>query len=324
MKRRSLVSFAAAIAALAALPARAQQPRVRRVGWLGANTSAAAGHLAAVFTARLKELGWVEGHNVHIDVRWAAGQTTKFREFAAELVAAGCEVIVTSGDAAGLAARDAGPTTPVVLASSADPVAAGLVQSLARPGGSVTGLTASRGDTAGKRLELLKDLVPGLRHAAVLSNPDSNRPEMAALRAEAPRLDVTLEVFEFRRVTDLDVVSSSLARAPIGALLVLSDPLVFTNRIAINEFALRQKMPTMQGLREYTQDGGLMSYGPDFVVMFRRAADFVDRILKGAKPADLPVEQPLKYELVINLKTAKALGITIPQSLLVRADELIQ
>ena len=296
---------------------------MRKVGWLGANTPAAAGHLAAAFAARLKELGWVEGQNVAID-RWAAGQTAKFRELASELVAAGSEVIVTSGDAAGVAARDAGPTTPVVLASSANPVAAGLVQSLARPGGSVTGLTASRGDTAGKRLQLLKELVPGLRHVAVLSNPDSNRPEMMALRSDAPSLGVALEVFDFRRVADLELIAGFPQRASIGALLVLSDPLVFTHRIAINDFALRQRLPTMQGLREYTQDGGLMSYGPDFVVMFRRAADFVDKILKGAKPADLPVEQPLTYELVINLKTAKALGLTIPPAILLRADEVIE
>ena len=166
--------------------------------------------------------------------------------------------------------------------------------------------------------------MPGLRHVAVLSNPDSNRPEMMALRSDAPSLGVALEVFDFRRVADLELIAGFPQRASIGALLVLSDPLVFTHRVAINDFALRQRLPTMQGLREYTQDGGLMSYGPDFVVMFRRAADFVDKILKGAKPADLPVEQPLTYELVINLKTAKALGLTIPPAILLRADEVIE
>jgi putative ABC transport system substrate-binding protein len=324
MKRRRVV-----ISGLGLLPlggvhlAAAQAGRVRTIGWLGANTRAAAGHLTVAFGERMTELGWVEGRNLSMVVRWASGQSTRFRELAVELMAAGVELIVTSGDAAGIAARDAKPGVPVVLASSADPVGAGLVHSLSRPGGSVTGLTASRGDTAGKRLQLLQEMVPGLRLVAVLTNPEANRAELTALRADAPGLGITLAVFDFRRATDLEAIAAHVQRPAVGAMLVLSDPLVFTNRRLINEFALSQRLPTMQGLREYTRDGGLLSYGPDFLAMFRRAADFTDKILRGANPADLPVEQPTRYELVINLGTAKALGLSVPKSLLLRADEVI-
>jgi putative ABC transport system substrate-binding protein len=304
--------------------AHGQQRSTRIVGFLGANTPSAAGHLTTAFVTRLRELGWVEGRNLTIEYRWAAGQTAKFQQFATELVAAGADVIVTSGDAAAKAARQATNKVPIVMAATANILATGLVKSLARPGGNVTGLTFSTVDTVGKRLELLKEAVPGLNRAAVLFNPDANPEEVAATREVAPALGVVLDVFEFRVLGDLDRIASYPERSRIGALFVVSDPLVFTNRIAINDFAIREKLPTVHRLKEYATDGGLISYGPDFVTFFRRAAEYVDKILKGAKTEDLPVEQPTFYQLVLNLKTAKAIGLTIPPTLLTRADEVIE
>jgi putative ABC transport system substrate-binding protein len=306
------------------LMARAQQTHIRKVGFLGANTPAAAGHLAVAFAERLKELGWVEGKSLAIEYRWAAGQTSKFQELAGELASAGVEVIVTSGDAAVRASREASGTLPIVMASSANPIGAGLIESLARPGGTVTGLTSVHDDTVGKRLHLLKEIVPGLHRVFVLKNPDSNQSEVKVLREAAATLNIALELVEFRNQADLERIASHPDRATIGAMMVLSEPLVFSNRVAINEFALRQRLPTMHALQEYARDGGLVSYGPDFVVFFRRAAEFVDKILKGAKPSDLPVERPTTFKLTINQKTARALGLTIPASILTFADEVIE
>jgi putative tryptophan/tyrosine transport system substrate-binding protein len=233
-------------------------------------------------------------------------------------------VIVTSGNAPAVAAAQETRTVPIVLASSADIVSAGLVKSLSHPGGNVTGLTFAPEDTVGKRLELLKEVVPGLRHVAVLYNPDANPEQVAALRVVAPNLSIELSVFEFRGLAELDNITKSQQRSKFAALFVVSDPLVFVNRIAINQFALRERLPTIHMLQEYAADGGLLSYGPDFPDFFRRAADFVDKILRGAKAEELPVERPTTFRLVINLKTAKTLGLAIPESFLLRADEVIE
>lgn len=324
MQRRALLAAIGVAAAIAPLVTLAQPQRIRKVGFLGANTPAAAGHLAAAFVARLKELGWIEGRNLVIEWRWAAGQSSKLRELSAELVAAHVDVIVTSGTVPALAAHAATQAIPIVLASSGNLVTAGLAQSLARPGGNVTGLTFANDDLAGKRLQLLREALPGLQRVAVLRNPEGSPSELAALRAASVELAMALDMFDFRGVADLDLVAKFDERSPIGAMLVLSDPLVFTNRAAINEFALRRQVPTMHSLKEYAVDGGLMSYGSDFIAQWRRAAEFVDKILKGARAEDLPIEQPTKFELAINLATAKALGITIPQSLLLRADEVLR
>jgi putative tryptophan/tyrosine transport system substrate-binding protein len=301
-----------------------KQRQLPTIGFLGANTPAAAGHMTSAFLSRLQELGWVTGRNVVIEYRWAAGQTAKFRELAAELVAAGANVIVTSGNAAARGARQATDSIPIVLASSADLMATGLIRSLARPGGNVTGLTVAADDTAGKRLELLQEVAPGLRRIAVLYNPDAGEVEVRLLRELAPGLGLALDIFEFRSVGDLERISAHPQRAGIGGLFLVSEPLVFTNRVAINAFARREKLPSVHRLREYVVDGGLLSYGPDFRAFFSRAADFVDKILKGAEAQDLPVEQPTFYRLSVNLNTAKAIGLTIPETFLARADEVIE
>jgi putative tryptophan/tyrosine transport system substrate-binding protein len=324
MNRRSALKAISSGVILAPAYTLAQQDRMRSIGFLGANTPQAAGHLTNAFIARLKDLGWVEGKNLNVEYRWAAGQTGRFRALADELLAQGVEVIVTSGDAAGRAARSASQTIPIVMASSADPVGAGLAMSIPRPGGNVTGLTSTHDELAGKRLQLLKELVPDLNRIAVLRNPDASQSDTQAVRAAASTLGLAVDVFDFRKVSDLDAIAAFPQRAAIKGLMVLSEPLVFSNRVAINAFAASQRLPTIHSLREYTVDGGLMAYGPDFNVQFARAGDFVDKILKGAKPADLPFERPTKFILVISLKTAKALGLTFPQSILLRADEVIE
>jgi len=325
MQRRQFITLFAS-AAVASWPrmASGQRKSTAIVGFLGANTPAAAGHLTAAFVTRLRELGWVEGQNLKIEYRWAAGQTTKFLELATELVAAGADVIVTSGEAPTKAARQATNSVPIVMAASANILASGLVKSLAHPGGNVTGLTFSAIDTVGKRLELLKEAVPGLNRVGVLFNPDANPEEVVATSKVAPALGIALDVFEFRKLDDLERIAMHPERSKVGALFVVSDPLVFTNRIAINAFATKEKLPTIHRLKEYAVDGGLISYGPDFVAFFRRSAEYVDQILKGAKAEDLPVEQPTTYQFVVNLKTAKAIGLTIPPTMLTRADEVVE
>jgi ABC-type uncharacterized transport system substrate-binding protein len=319
-------AFVTGLGSAAAWPVvgRAQQGAVRKVGFLGANTPATAGHLATAFATRLQQLGWVEGKNLSIEYRWASGQTAKFSDLAAELVAARAEVIVTSGNAPAIAAARVTRTIPIVLASSADIVSAGLVQTLSHPGGNVTGLTFAPEDTVGKRLELLKEVVPRLRHVLVLYNPDANPEQVAALRVAAPTLSIELTVLEFRGLPDLDRIAKLQEGYELGALFVVSDPLVFVNRVAINQFALRARLPTIHMLQEYAVDGGLLSYGPHFPDFFRRAADFVDKILRGTKAEELPVERPTTFRLVVNLKTAAALDLPIPASVLARADEVIE
>jgi ABC-type uncharacterized transport system substrate-binding protein len=298
MRRRDFMFILGGVTAMP-FAARGQQGPLRKVGYLGANTPETAGHLVNAFVARLAQLGWIAGKNLAIEYRWAAGETAKFRELTDELIAAGAEVIVTSGNAPALAAARATTTIPIVLAASGDIVSAGLVKSLSHPGGNVTGLTFVPEDTVGKRLELLKEVVPGVSRIAVLYNPDANPEQVAALR-ELPE------------------------RAEINALFVVSDPLVFVNRIAINQFALRERLPTVHMLREYAVDGGLLAYGPHFPDFFSRAADFVDKILRGTKPEDLPVERATIFRMVVNLRTAKALGLAIPETFLLRADEVIE
>ncbi len=270
------------------------------------------------------QLGWIAGKNLAIEYRWAAGETAKFRELTDELIAAGAEVIVTSGNAPALAAARATTTIPIVLAASGDIVSAGLVKSLSHPGGNVTGLTFVPEDTVGKRLELLKEVVPGVSRIAVLYNPDANPEQVAALREVTANQATTLSLIEFKSTADLDRISALPERAEINALFVVSDPLVFVNRIAINQFALRERLPTVHMLREYAVDGGLLAYGPHFPDFFSRAADFVDKILRGTKPEDLPVERATIFRMVVNLRTAKALGLAIPETFLLRADEVIE
>jgi putative ABC transport system substrate-binding protein len=273
---------------------------------------------------RLSELGWIEGRTVAIAYRWAEGHSERYAEIAAEFVRLKVDVIVTTGPAVP-AAMQATSVIPVVFALAGDPVGTGLIASLARPGGNVTGLSIQQIDLASKRLELLREIVPGLRRLAIMANigfPDAVL-EMREVQSTAKMLGLEIVALAIRQAEDIAPAFESL-KGPVDALYVCADPIVSTNRIRINTSALGARLPTMHGFRDYVEVGGLMSYGPNNANLFRRAAEYVDKILKGAKPGDLPVEQPTKFDLIINLKTAKALGLTVLPSLLARADEIIE
>jgi len=276
----------------------------------------------AAFVQRLRELGWIEGRDIAIEYRYAEGRNERFAEIAAEFVELKVDIIVTTGPAAPQA-KKATSVIPIVLALSPDPVGAGLVASLARPGGNVTGLSMQLSDTAGKRLELLREAVPSFRRLAILANVGFAQAVLEASEAQAAARSLGFEVatLEIRREED---IVSAFASLKADALYVTADALVNLNRIRINTLANVARLPTIAGWREFVEAGSLMSYGPSLPDLFRRAAEYVDKILRGAKPADIPVEQPTKFELVINLKTAKALGLTIPPTLLARADEVIE
>jgi len=273
---------------------------------------------------RLSELGWIEGRTVAIAYRWAEGHSERYAEIAAEFVRLKVDVIVTTGPAVP-AAMQATSVIPVVFALAGDPVGTGLIASLARPGGNVTGLSIQQIDLASKRLELLREIVPGLRRLAIMANigfPDAVL-EMREVQSTAKMLGLEIVALAIRQAEDIAPAFESL-KGPVDALYVCADPIVSTNRIRINTSALGARLPTMHGFRDYVEVGGLMSYGPNNANLFRRAAEYVDKILRGAKPGDLPVEQPTKFELVINLKTAKALGLTVPLTLQAAADDVIE
>jgi putative tryptophan/tyrosine transport system substrate-binding protein len=278
----------------------------------------------AAFVQRLGELGWIEGRTIAIEYRWAEGRAERAAEIAAELVRMKVDVIVTSGTANVLAAKQATSAIPIVFAAIGDPVGSGIVASLARPGGNVTGLSIQQTDLAGKRLEMLREIVPGLRRLAILANVGNpgNVLDMREVQATARTVGLDVATFEIRRAEDIAPAFAAF-KGTVDALYTPPDALVNTNLIRINTLALAARLPTMYGSREYVKAGGMISYGPNFPDLFRRAADYVNMILRGAKPADLPVEQPTKFELVINLTTAKALGLVIPEAFLLRADEVI-
>jgi putative ABC transport system substrate-binding protein len=326
MKRREFITLLSGAVAARPLAARAQQPaKLPTIGLLGANSASQQSEWTAAFLQRLRELGWIEGRTVSIEVRWAEGSNERAAEIAAELVRLRVDIIVTSGTPIVLAAKRATAIVPIVFATAADPVGAGLVASLARPGGNVTGLSIQSTDLAGKRLELLREVVPGLHRLAAISSVGSPAAtlEMGEVQAAARTLGVEVAPFEIRRTEDFAPAFEAL-KSRAQALYVVTDPLMATNRIRINTLALSARLPTMHGFREYVEVGGLMSYGANFPELWRRAADYVHKILRGAKPANLPVEQPTKFDLIINLITAKALGLTIPPMLLAGADEVIE
>jgi putative ABC transport system substrate-binding protein len=275
----------------------------------------------------LRELGWVEGQSIVIEARFAEGRYDRLPRLAADLVRLKVDLIAAVGAAAASAAKNATQTIPIVMISVGDPEGLGLVASLARPGGNVTGLAFSVGfDTYGKGLELLKEAVPSVHRVAVLSNPANPYQPLAIenVSAVARSLGVQLQLLAVRSANELDGAFAAMVRERAGALLVMTDPMFTGNRARLADLGVKHKLPSMHGVRENAETGALMSYGPDFDVISRRAAIYVNKILRGAKPGDLPVEQPTKFELVINLKTAKALGLTIPPSLLLRADEVIE
>ena len=314
---------------LAAVPAaQAQQPaRMPRIGYLGTSSPSLEPHYVEAFRQKLRDLGYIEGQNIAIEYRWAEGQDDRLPALAAELVHLKADVIVTAGTPGTLAATQATKTIPIVMASSGDPVESGLVASLARPGGNVTGLSILAPELEGKRLELLKEVVPKLSRVAVLWNPANPVVQLVfeQTRLAASKLRLTLEpVVEVRRVDDFEDAFAKIAKARPRALVVIVDRLLLAHRARIVGFAATRRLPGMYGFREYVEAGGLMSYAPSNIELFRGAAVYVDKILKGTKPAELPVQQPTRFELVINLKTAKALGLTMPQSILIRADQVIR
>jgi len=329
MERRTFIAILTGGIVIAPLAAEAQQAaKIARIGYLSPN-GAAAPHLPEAFRQGLRDLGYVEGRNLVIEYRDAEGKFERLPALAAELVALKVDVIVAGPTPAALAAKQATRTIPIVFASGGDPVTDGLVTSLARPGGNVTGLSGLSPELVGKRLEHLKQAVPGVTRVAALWHPGAvgERTEKDMLKgaeAAARALGVRLQFVEARGPEDFDRAFSDMTRARAGALTVLTSPMLFSERRRLVDLAAKHRLPAVYPWREGVDAGGLMSYGTNAADMYRRVATYVDKILKGAKPADLPVEQPTKFELVMNLKTAKALGLTIPQSLLGRADELIQ
>src|SRR5262245_25535154 len=306
------------------LAAGAQQPgKLPTIGFFGQTTRSAASEWTAAFVQRLRELGWIDGRTITIEYRWAREE--RFAEIAAEFVGLKLDVIVASGTPATLAAKQATAVIPIVFTNAGDPVGTGLVASLARPGGNVTGLANQISDTGGKKLELLREAVPGLRRLAIMANVGNpaSMLEMREAQATARTLGLEIITSEIRRAEDIAPAFEAL-RDRADALYLCPDPLMNTNRTRINILAVGARLPTMHGIREYVEAGGLMSYGVNFANQFRRAADYVDKILRGAKPADIPVEQPTKSALVINLTTAKVLGLAVPSTLLARADEVIE
>ena len=274
---------------------------------------------------RLRELNWTEGRNLAIEIRWAEGRNERLAEVTAEFVRRKVDVIVTSATPPTLAAKQATSVIPIVFAALGDPVGAGLVASLARPGGNATGLSLQQSDAASKRLELLRDVVPGLRRLAIMANSGNPSAALDMREAEATARALGLEVITSVILRSEDIAPAfDTLKGGVEALYVCNDPLVNTNRVRMNTLALAARLPAVYGFRELVEAGGLMSYGPNYSDLFRRAADFVDKILRGANPAEIPVEQPTKFDLVINLTTAKALSLPVPPSLLARADEVIE
>ena len=326
MRRREFITLLGGGAATTwSLTASAQQPgKLPIVGYLGTATTSTQGPWVAALVQRLRELGWIEGQTVAIDYRWAEGRPERFAEIAAEFVRLKVDVIVTVGGAVP-AAKQATSVIPIVFAAASDPVGSGLVASLARPGGNITGLWVQAPDLAGKRLELLHEVVQDLRRLAILVNVDYSAAvqEMGEAQAAAAKLGLEVTTLEIRRAEDIAPAFETL-KGRAEALYVTADSLLNTYRIRIITLANIARLPMISALQEIVESGGLMSYGPDNRDLFRRAGDYVDKILRGAKPGELPVEQPTKFDLAINLTTSKALGLTIPQTLLATADEVIE
>jgi len=312
---------------LGSLAAQAQQTgNVYRIGFLGNSTAALEANLVGPFREGLRDLGYVEGRNVLIEYRWAEGKYDRFPALIGELLALKVAVIVTAGTPATLAVKKATTSVPLVMTAVGDPVGTGIVPSLSHPGGNITGLTAISTEMDAKRLELLREVVPSVSYIALLWNAGSPLQVLAEKQVQAAAQVLRMRVLSLGVKTEEEIKSALavMARERLDALLVLADRLLLHHRVLIMDFATRHRLPGVHAYRELVEAGGLMSFGPSYADMHKRAAYFVDRILKGAKPGDLPVERPRTFELVINLKVAKALGLTIPQSVLLRGTEIIQ
>jgi putative ABC transport system substrate-binding protein len=324
MRRRQFIALLGGAAALP-VAARAQQAAMPVIGFLGTGTPSGWSQWTSAFVNRMRELGWIEGRTVRIEYRWAEGRNERYAEIAAELVRLKVDVIVTQGTPSVLAAKQATSVIPIVFASAGDPVGNGLVDNLARPNGNVTGLSAQGTDSAPKRLELLREVVPNLRTLAIMANVGNpfSILEVGEVQVAARKLGLNTATSEIRRAEDI-APAFDVIKGRAEALFISTDPLLITNIVRINALAQGAQVPTIGSWREFVEAGSLMSYGSNIPDQFRRAADLVDKILRGTKPGDLPVEQPTKFELLVNLKTAKAIGLTVPPSLLARADEVIE
>ena len=325
IRRRQFIPLLGGAAAAWPLAARAQQAaKLPTIGVLGTATATVWSPWTTAFVRRLRELGWIDSRTVAIEYRWAEGREAHYAEITAEFVRLKVDIILTAG-AAAPAAMQATSVIPIVLAIVGDPVGTGLVASLARPGGNVTGMSYQSTDLAGKRLELLREMLPGLRRLGIMTNVGYPAAvlEMGEVQATAGTLGLDVARLEIRRAEDIAPAVESL-KSGADALYACTDALLAAERVRINTLALATRLPTMFAIRDHVQAGGLMSYGPDYSDLFRRTADIVDKILRGTKPADIPVEQPSKFYLVFNLTTAKALGLTVPPTLLARADEVIE
>src|SRR5215471_13417653 len=325
MKRRAFITLLGS-AATWPLAAWAQQAgKLPTIGFLGSGTPTSQRTWITAFVERLRELGWIEGRTITIVYRWAEGRPERFVEIAGEFVQLKLDVIFAVGTEAAFAMKEATSVIPVVFPVAGDPVGTGLVASLARPGGNVTGLSNQAIDLGRKRLEILREVLPGLSWLAIMANAGyaGGAPEIDEVRAAARTLRVELVALDPRRTEDITPALESI-KDRVEALYVVGDPLMNLNRMRINTFALAARLPTMYVQREYVETGGLMSYGPNYPDLNRRAADYVDKILRGTKPGDIPVEQPTKFDLVINLITAKALGLTFLVTQIARVDEVIE
>jgi putative tryptophan/tyrosine transport system substrate-binding protein len=325
-KKITVITLCATLFALC-FSAEAQQPaKVPRIGLLSPFSPSAAALWHQAFLQGLRDLGWVEGKNISIEYRYAEGRRDRLPDLVADLVRLKVDIIIASVNTDALVAKKATRTIPIVMASAGDPVATGLVDSLARPGGNITGLSQMAPEMAGKRLELLKEIVPKLSRVAVLWNPQGTTSTLnwKEIQLPARELGVQLHSLEVQSLNDFDKAFEDATRARAGALSIMPDQLFAGNLKRIADLAVKSRLPSIFHLSEFADSGGLVAYGPDRSDQFRRAATYVDKILKGTKPADLPVEQPMKFEFVINLKTAKQIGLTIPPNVLARADRVIR
>jgi putative tryptophan/tyrosine transport system substrate-binding protein len=325
VKRREFITLLGGAAVAWPLAASAQQPgKLPTIGFLNGATPSTQGQWVAALVQRLRELGWIEGRTIAIEYRWAEGRFERFAEIAAEFVRLKVDVIVTAGPPV-FAAKQATSVIPIVFATVADPLGSGLVASLARPGGNVTGLSLTSPELASKRLELLREIVPGLRRLAIIANADYTPAvrELDEVDTAAHPLGIETFALKIRQAAEIAPAFEAL-KGRAEALYVVGETLTSANQVRINTFALAARLPTIHPNRERLETGGLMSYGPNFPSLYQRAGDFVDKILRGAKPAEIPVEQPTQFDLVINLTTAKALGLKVPESFLLRADEVIE
>jgi len=326
MRRREFIALLGSALVASPLAARAQQAKkLPTIGFLGATSAVVWNSFVGAFLQRMRELGWIDGYNLAIEYRWAEGREERYTQLAAEFVKLKVDVIVTGGTSPVMAVKKATSTIPIVFATAGDPVGTGLVTSLSHPGGNVTGLSNQQTDLAGHRLELLHEVVPNMRRVALMGNVNSPNVEleMDAVQAAAKRIGLEPFRLEIRQAEEIIPGVESLSGRADG-LYVCTDPLITMDQVRINTLAIKEGLPTINAFRQYVEAGALMSYGPNFPDLFRRAGDLVDKILHGAKPGDLPVEQPVRFDLIVNSTTAKALGLTIPESFLVRATEVIQ